>query len=52
MAVVTIHSEFGAQVNIIWYCSHFPPYICHEVMGLEAIISDQSLSCVRLFATP
>ena len=36
--MVTIHSDFGAQENIICYCSHFFSYICHEVMGLEAMV--------------
>ena len=38
MAVVIIHSDFGAQENKICYCLHFSPSICHEVMGLDAVI--------------
>ena len=29
---------FGAKENIIYHCFHFSPYICHEVMGLNAMI--------------
>ena len=36
-AAVTMHSDFGAQENIICYCFHFFP-ICHEVMGPDAMI--------------
>ena len=35
---VTIHSDFGAQENEICHCFHFSPSICHEVMGLDAMI--------------
>ena len=38
MAVVTVHSDFGAQENKICQASTFPPSICHEVMGLDAMI--------------
>ena len=38
MAAVTIHSDFGAQENKICYCLNFPPSICHEVMGPDAMI--------------
>ena len=39
MAGVTIHSDFGAQENEICHCFYFfLPSICHEVMGLDAII--------------
>ena len=38
MAVVTICSDFGAQENKVCHCFHFPPSICHEGMGLDAII--------------
>ena len=40
MAVVTVLSDFGAQENKISHCFHFPPSICHEVMGLDAMILD------------
>ena len=33
MAVVTVHSDFGAQENKICHYFHFSPSICHEVMG-------------------
>ena len=42
MAAVTIHSDFGAQEDLepkIKNCFHFFP-ICHEVMGLDAMILD------------
>ena len=38
MAVVTIHSDLGAQENKICHCFHFSPSICHEVMGPNAMI--------------
>ena len=38
MAVVTVLSDFGAQENKIGHCFHFPPSICNEVMGLDAMI--------------
>ena len=38
MAAVTIHRDFGAQENKVCYCFHFPPSICHEVMGLDPMI--------------
>ena len=38
MAVVTICSDFGAQENKVCHCFHCFPSICHEVMGLDAMI--------------
>ena len=38
MAAVNVHSDFGAQENKICHCFHYPPSICHEVMGLDALI--------------
>ena len=40
MAAVTVCSDFGAQEikNKICHCFHFSPSICHEVMGLDAMI--------------
>ena len=38
MAAVTIHSDFGAQEKKICHCFHFSPSICHEVMGLDAMV--------------
>ena len=35
MAAITICSDFGAQKNKVSYCF---PSICHEVMGLDAMI--------------
>ena len=37
-AAVHFHSDFGAHKKKICHCFHFPPTICHEVMGLDAII--------------
>ena len=34
MAVVTVLNDFGAQENKVCHC----PSICHEVMGLDALI--------------
>ena len=40
MAAVTICSDFGAQENKIYSVavSIVSPYICHEMMGLDAMI--------------
>ena len=38
MAIVIVHSDFGAQENKIYHCFHFSPSICHEVMGWVAMI--------------
>ena len=38
MAVVTVHSDFGAQEKKICHCFTFSVSICHEVMGLDAMI--------------
>ena len=38
MTIVTICSDFGVQENKICNCFHFSPFICHEVMGLDAMI--------------
>ena len=38
-AAVNVHNDFGAQENKTCHCSHFSPSICHEVMGLGAMIS-------------
>ena len=37
MAAVTICSDFGDQENKICHCMVFPS-ICHEVMGLDAMV--------------
>ena len=37
VTIVTIYSDFGAQEDKICQCFHFYP-ICHEVMGLDAMI--------------
>jgi len=38
MAAVSICSDFGAQENKSITVSNFFPSICHEVMGLDAMI--------------
>ena len=38
MAAVTIHSDFGAQKIKSVTVSIVSPSICHEVMGLDAMI--------------
>ena len=38
MAEITICSDFGAQKKKTFHCFYFFPSICHEVMGLEAMI--------------
>ena len=38
MAAVTIHSDFGAQEDKVCHCFHCFPIICHDVMGLDAMI--------------
>ena len=37
MAAITICSDFGAQKNKVWHYFFWFP-ICHEVMGLDAMI--------------
>ena len=37
-AAVTICSDFEAQENKVSHCFYFFPIICHEVMGLDAMI--------------
>ena len=39
MAVVTICSDFEAQKDKVCHCFHCFPSICHEVMGLDVMIS-------------
>ena len=38
MAAVTICSDFGAKKNKVSHCLHVSPSICHEVVGLDAMI--------------
>ena len=38
MSAVAICSDFGAQENKVCHCFHFSPSICHEVLGLDAMI--------------
>ena len=38
MAAVTICSDFGGPKNKVWQFPLFPRLICHEVMGLDAMI--------------
>ena len=38
MAVVTVHSDFGAQENKVCLCFHFSPSVCQEVLGPDAMI--------------
>ena len=38
MAAVTICSDFGAQENKVCHCFIVSPSICHEVVGLDAMI--------------
>ena len=38
MAAVAISSDFGAQENKVYSCFHASLSICHEVIGLDAMI--------------
>ena len=38
MAAVIVCSDVGAQENKVCHCFHFSPSICHEIMGLDAMI--------------
>ena len=38
MTVVIVCSDFGAQENKAVTVYIFPPIVCHEVMGLDAMI--------------
>ena len=39
MAVVTVHSDFGAEEYKVCHCFYVSS-ICHEVMGPDAMILD------------
>ena len=43
MAAVTILSDFGAQENKVCHHFHFPPSICNQVMGLDAMILGKNI---------
>ena len=47
MMAVTIHSDFGAQEEKIVTASTFPPFICHEVLGLDAMILVFLMLCFK-----
>ena len=49
MVSVTICSDFGAQEKKLHHYFHFYPFICQEVMGLNATILGFSLSLVLSF---
>ena len=38
MAALTICSDFGAQEEEVCHYFHLSPFICHEVMGVDAMI--------------
>ena len=38
MSVITVHSDLGAQKRKAVTVSSFSPFICHEVMGVDAMI--------------
>ena len=38
MVALNICNDFGTQENKVYHCLHFPPSICHELMGLDAMI--------------
>ena len=38
MAAVTICNDFGAPQNKVSHCSTVSPFICHELMGPDAMI--------------
>ena len=38
MAAVTIHRDFGAQEKKVCPISIVSPSVCHEVMGVDAMI--------------
>ena len=38
MAAVTTCSDFGAQENKVCHCFHYFHSICHDMMGLDAMI--------------
>ena len=38
MVEVTVCRDFGTQENNVCHCFHFPLSVCHEVMGLDALI--------------
>ena len=38
MAAFAVHSDSGAQENKVCHCFHFPPSVCCEVIGPDAMI--------------
>ena len=38
MIAVTICSDFGVPQNKVSHYFHYSPSVCHEVMGLDAMI--------------
>ena len=38
MVALNICNDFGTQENKVYHCLHFSPSICHELMGLDAMI--------------
>ena len=58
MSAVIVHSDFGAQENIICHCFHFFPFYLPWSDGAKYIlyvwkkVRVKSLRHVRLFATP
>ena len=51
MAAVTICSNFGAQKTKSVTASTFIPSICHEVLGMDAMIFDTHLGCFHSLTT-
>ena len=39
MAAVTVRRDFGAQENEVYRCFHFPPSVCWEGLGPDAMTS-------------
>ena len=49
MAVVTVHSDLGAQEEEICPCFHLFPFYCHELMGPDAMILVLFCFLINLF---
>ena len=48
MASVTVHSDFGAQEEEICHYFHLFPFVCHAVMGLEAMALVFLIFCLNM----
>ena len=51
LPAVTLHSDFGTRENKSVTASNFPPSICHEVMGPDAMIKEHAINIIIINET-